>query len=138
MFENKNQEGGGGAIFLLLILIAIAIWISFKVAKLVYQYSRSKTLAIWTFLVTAGALVVTWLMLQGRIPEVAVVLAYLCGFIPIVIATRQLYFLRKSEIDELINGEKEVEKNVSKGRGLATSMLVSAGCVYAGYKLGKL
>lgn len=138
MSENKNQEGGGGAVLLLFILIAIAIWISFKVAKLVYQYSRSKILAVWTFLVTAGALAVTWLMMQGRMPEVAVVLVYLCGFIPIAVATRKLYFLRKSEIDELVNDEKEVEKDAAKGRGLASSMLISAGCIYAGYKLGKL
>lgn len=138
MGNRKDENGGGGALIILFLLIAAAIWISFKVAKLVYQYSRSILLAIWTFFVAIFLCLVTWFIIQDDLVlNTPVVLLYLCGILPIWFATSQLYKLKKARIDELMEQENSVEKSASSGRSASQRILFSAGAAYVGYKAGK-
>ena len=136
--KSNDEKGAAGALIILFLLIAAAIWISFKAAKLVYQYSRSTLLAIWTFFVVIFLCLVTWFIIQDDFAlNTPVVLLYLCGILPIWFATSQLYKLKKARIDELIEQENSVEKSASSGRSSAQRILFSAGAAYVGYKAGK-
>lgn len=138
MGNSKDDNGGGGALIILILLFAAAIWISFKVAKLVYQYSRSTLLAIWTFFVAIFLGLVTWFIIQDDfVLNTRMVLFYLCGILPICFATSQLYKLKKARIDELMEQENSVEKSASSGRSAGQRILFSAGAAYVGYKAGK-
>jgi len=138
MSDRKNENGGAGALIILFLLVAAAIWISFRLAKLVYQYSRSSLLAVWTFLVAALLCLVTWFVVQGDLPlETPIIALYACGILPIWFATYQLYKLNKERIDELLEQENSVEKSASSGRNTAQRILFSAGAAYVGYKAGK-
>ena len=138
MTENKNKESGG-AIIIFLILLVAALWISFKLAKIVYRYSRDMLLSIWSFLITFVVLIMTFFEFTEDFPSGfgIILIFWSLSFLPILIATLKLYKINKIKIDQIIAEEDEVEKYASQSSGVAKKLLFSAGAAYVGYQIGK-
>ena len=139
MTENKNKEGAGVMLIFIMLLVAAALWISFKLAKIVYRYSRDILLSIWSFLITLIVLITTFFEFNEDFPSgFGIIVIFWClSFLPILIATLKLYKINKIKIDQIIAEEDEVEKYASQSSGVAKKLLFSAGAAYVGYQIGK-
>ena len=138
MTEHKNRESAGGMLIFLLLLVA-ALWISFKLAKIVYRFSRDMLLAIWSFLITFIVFFVTFFEYTEDFPSgFGILIIFWClSFLPILIATLKLYKMNKIKIDQIIAEEDKVEKYVSQSGGIAKRLFFSAGAAYVGYHIGR-
>ena len=138
MSSNKKDDGGAAGIILFIIIFAAAVYAIFRCSKLVYSYSRSLLLSIWTFLTLSF---LTLLSIYGYNnydgPVVFfLVLFWLIGIVPIIFSTYTLYHIKKNEIDELIKEESKIEQEIGNVSNTATKLFTGAGALYAGYKLG--
>ena len=138
MSENRNRESAGGMLILAILLVA-ALWISFKLAKIVYRYSRDKLLAIWSFLITFVVLFITFFEFTEDFPSgFGILVIFWClSFLPVLITTLRLYKINKIKIDQIIADEDKIEKHASQSSGIGKKLLFSAGAAYVGYKIGK-
>jgi hypothetical protein len=147
MAENKKDENGAAGALIFIILIAVAIYIIFRCSKLVFSYSRSLLLSIWTFLVLSSLVVISiryynmvdWLESQNEFDAASKILFlfWVSGVGSIILSTFAIYKKNKKEIDILIQEESDIEHEVSKGKGSSMKLLTGAGALYAGYSLGK-
>ena len=152
-----DKQGGGAMAFIVaaivIMIFAAIIFISFKCSKLVYSYSRSALLSVWTFLVLVF-LFMTLLSLftaaesltsaQIELATLVLVGFWVAGVGSIFFSTHTLYKKKKSEVDELIKEENYVERQtyiskrqISKNSANTAKLLTGAGALYAGYTLGK-
>ena len=137
MAEDKKDEGGAAGALIFIILIAVAIYIIFRCSKLVYSYSRSLLLSIWTFL-TLSFLTLFTIYIYNNHSEAVLLLAlfWLVGTVPILLSTYYIYKIKKNTIDNLIKEEKKIEQQIGNEGNMATKLFTGAGALYAGYKLG--
>tara|TARA_B100000929_G_scaffold277745_1_gene253408 strand:- start:695 stop:1168 length:474 start_codon:yes stop_codon:yes gene_type:complete len=145
--KDKEAAAGGLGILVILFLIVLPIYISFRCSKIVYSYSRSALLAVWTFLVLLFLVVISirffnqveFLESKYAYEATAQILAgfWVAGVGSIVFSTHTIYNKRKSEVDKLIKEESNIEQEISKGRSSSVRLLTGAGALYLGYKLGK-
>ena len=151
-----DKQGGGAMAFIVaaivIMIFAAIIFISFKCSKLVYSYSRSALLSVWTFLVLVF-LFMTLLSLftaaesltsaQIELATLVLVGFWVAGVGSIFFSTYTLYKKKKSEVDKLIEEETYVERQISKNSKNSKNsvntekLLIGAGALYAGYTLGK-
>ncbi len=141
----------GLGIVVVIIVFAFLAYIVFNISKLVYSYSRSALLSVWTFLALAGLLFLSLVFFDyygssGWLGNDGWVLAglWVAGVGSIFFSTYTLYKKKKSEVDKLIEEEAYVERAVtalnsknSKNSVNTEKLLIGAGALYAGYTLGK-
>jgi energy-coupling factor transporter transmembrane protein EcfT len=136
MSDNKKDEGGAAGILFFIILFAIAVYVIFRCSKLVYSYSRSLLLSIWTFLILSFLTFLTIAGYNHNTPVMFLALLWLVGTAPILFTTYSLYKIKKNEIDELIKEEQKIEQQIGNKSNTAAKLFTGAGALYAGYKLG--
>ena len=150
--DDKMTSGLQGLVMVLAIIVfAFLAYIVFNISKLVYSYSRSALLSVWTFLALAGLLFLSLVFFDyygssGWLGNDGWVLAglWVAGVGSIFFSTHTLYKKKKSEVDELIKEENYVERQtyiskrqISKNSANTAKLLTGAGALYAGYTLGK-
>ena len=146
--DDKMRSGLQGLLMVLAIIVfAFLVYIVFNISKLVYSYSRSALLSVWTFLALAGLLFLSFVFFDyygssGWLGNDDWVLAglWVAGVGSIFFSTYTLYKKKKSEVDKLIEEETYVERQISKNSKNSVNtekLLIGAGALYAGYTLGK-
>ena len=136
MANDKKDEGSAAGLLVFIILFAIAVYVIFRCSKLVYSYSRSLLLSIWTFLTLSFLTLLTIAGYNHSTPVMFLVLLWLVGMAPILFSTYSLYKIKKNEIDELIKEEQKIEQQIGNKSNTAAKLFTGAGALYAGYKLG--
>ena len=134
--DKKNQEGGAAGMLIMILAVAVAVYAVFRCSKLVFTYSRSVLLAVWTFSVLIFLIVFTFMVYEFNDITSLLLGLWGAGVGSILFSTYSLYKIKKPEVDKLIKKETSIDQQVSKGRSSAVRLFTGAGALYAGYKIG--